>query len=320
VLLTPRAARVNPVRAKNFQHDGKPRPGADLPAARRRAQAPGMKPARSPAPGTAAPPAVRVGCCGFAGAQAAYFRDFPVVEVQQTFYDPPAPETAARWRERAPPDFEFTLKAWQLITHPPGSPTYRRLRQPLPVEWRDQVGAFRPSNAVWAAWERTREITRLLRARVVVFQCPASFAPTPEHLENLRRFVRRVRADLEMRHEPAPRLAWEPRGAWPDAVIEALCRELDLVHVVDPWVRPPVTPDPFYFRLHGLGGYGHRYTDAELRWLRARVGDFPAGGWCLFNNVTMREDAARFLELLRGGRAAPRAAAGRKRGKEEMPG
>jgi len=53
-----------------------------------------------------------------------------------------------------------------------------------------------------------------------------------------------------------------------------------------------------------------------LRWLRARVGDFPAGGWCLFNNVTMREDAARFLELLRGGRAAP----GRKRGKEEMPG
>jgi len=55
-----------------------------------------------------------------------------VVEVQQTFYQIPRIATGKRWREEAPPDFEFTMKAWQLITHEPSSPTYRRLRTVIP--------------------------------------------------------------------------------------------------------------------------------------------------------------------------------------------
>lgn len=245
--------------------------------------------------------AVRVGCCGFAGAQAACFRDFPVVEVQQTFYEPPEPETAARWRARAPPDFEFTLKAWQLITHEATSPTYRRLRQPLPAGAAERVGAFRPSAEVWAAWERTRAIARVLRATVVVFQCPASFDPSPEHVDHLRQFFQRARRDLSDPAAPPPLLAWEPRGAWPEALVRALCEELDLIHVVDPWVRRPVSRGPFYFRLHGRGGYRHRYTDKELVWLRGLVHRSGGVGWCLFNNLSMRPDALRFLTLLRGG-------------------
>lgn len=239
-----------------------------------------------------------MGCCGFAGAQTACFRDFRVVEIQQTFYDPPAVGTAARWRERAPPDFEFTLKAWQLITHEATSPTYRRLRHPLQPGAAEHVGAFRPTPEVWSAWERTREIAQVLRTAVVVFQCPASFTPTPEHEEDLRRFFQRVRAETRHHAGPLPRLGWEPRGAWPDALIRALCEELDLIHVVDPWIREAVTRGPFYFRLHGIGGYGHRYSDEELLWLRERVRRAGAEGWCLFNNVTMRQDALRFLKLL----------------------
>ncbi|MFQ5882008.1 MAG: DUF72 domain-containing protein [Candidatus Methylomirabilales bacterium] len=56
------------------------------------------------------------------------FRRFPVVELQQTFYQPPRLKTVQRWREEVPATFEFTMKAWQLITHEPGSPTYRRLK------------------------------------------------------------------------------------------------------------------------------------------------------------------------------------------------
>lgn len=256
---------------------------------------------------------IRVGCCGFAGAQAACFRDFQVVEIQQTFYEPPAVGTAVRWRERAPPDFGFTLKAWQLITHEATSPTYRRLRHPLTPRAAGQVGAFRPTPEVWSAWGRTWEIAQTLGAAVVVFQCPASFVPTPEHVENLRRFFRRVRAEIRHHAGLLPRLAWEPRGAWPDALIRTLCEELDLIHVVDPWVRETVTCGPFYFRLHGVGGYGHQYSDEELLWLRDRVRRSPTG-WCLFNNVTMRQDALRFLQLLRAEQpstvAAPNQAAG----------
>jgi uncharacterized protein YecE (DUF72 family) len=256
-----------------------------------------MKPSRQAADRTLAG-RVCVGYCGFAGGQAACFREVRLVEVQQTFYEPPKPETAARWRARAPADFEFTLKAWQLITHEAASPTYRRLRHPLPDGMAARVGAFRPTTEVWAAWERTRLVAEALRASVVVFQCPASFTPTTEHVENLRRFFERVRREVPNRAERPPRLAWEPRGAWPDAVIRGLCEELDLIHVVDPWVRLPVSRGPMYLRLHGVGGYGHRYTAAELEWLRDLVRGWDAGGWCLFNNVFMREDAQRFLDLL----------------------
>ena len=72
-----------------------------------------------------------LGMCGFTIGRASYFKQFNVVEVQQTFYDPPAAETLARWRAEAPADFQFAMKAWQVITHLGTSPTYRRLVSPF---------------------------------------------------------------------------------------------------------------------------------------------------------------------------------------------
>src|SRR5919112_1151163 len=95
---------------------------------------------------------VRVGLCGWTVSQASYVRRFPLVEVQHTFYEPPPDNVLARWRAGVPPGFEFTMKAWQLITHESGSPTYRRLKQPLPDSARGQVGAFRLTDPVMAGW------------------------------------------------------------------------------------------------------------------------------------------------------------------------
>ena len=36
---------------------------------------------------------VSVGCCGFARGRSEYFAHFGLVEVQQTFYKPPQPDT-----------------------------------------------------------------------------------------------------------------------------------------------------------------------------------------------------------------------------------
>ena len=74
---------------------------------------------------------VRVGLCGWTTAMATYVRRFPLVEVQHTFYEPPADSVLSRWRNGVPASFEFTMKAWQLVTHESGSPTYRRLKHPL---------------------------------------------------------------------------------------------------------------------------------------------------------------------------------------------
>lgn len=94
---------------------------------------------------------VQVGCCGFPLAQARYFRAFRLLEVQQTFYQPPRLTTLQRWRATAPEGFEFTLKAWQLITHEPSSPTYRRLRTSIPESRHARYGSFRCTNEVLAA-------------------------------------------------------------------------------------------------------------------------------------------------------------------------
>lgn len=149
---------------------------------------------------------IKVGCCGFGEAQQKYFEEFPVVEVQITFDQPPKPETARGWREKAPEQFEFTLKAWQLITHEATSPTYRRLTEKLPRARLKQCGSFKPTDEVFRAWERTEEIARTLGSKIIVFQCPAAFTPTGEHKRNLRQFFKRI-----SRREYL--FAWEPRGA-----------------------------------------------------------------------------------------------------------
>jgi uncharacterized protein YecE (DUF72 family) len=74
---------------------------------------------------------VRVGLCGWTVAQSSYVRRFPVVEVEHTFYEPPADAVLRRWRTQVPVGIEFTIKAWQVVTHESSSPTYRRLKQPL---------------------------------------------------------------------------------------------------------------------------------------------------------------------------------------------
>src|SRR3954447_25070603 len=152
---------------------------------------------------------VRIGLCGFTMAFTDYVREFPVVEVQQTFYEPPGDATLLRWRRRAPLRFEFALKAWQLITHEASSPTYRRLRRPLSSEQRRECGSFRATPVVLDAWSRTLECAALLRASAVLLQCPRSFRATPENADRLRAFFAAVARPPELR------VLWEPRGPWP---------------------------------------------------------------------------------------------------------
>ena len=263
---------------------------------------------------------MRVGLCGWTINAAEYVRTFDTLEVQQTFYEPPSRLTMDRWREQAPPDFVFTIKAWQVITHRASSNTYRRLRSEVD---RDECGAFQLNQTVLAAWAKTRECARLLRARAVLFQCPASFRPTDENIANMRRFfdaIERPRgtvrthaaggpADESRTAQPARSLAdaredilylWEPRGPWPDDVIADLCGELRLVHAVDPFLRPSLTPELIYWRLHGIGSHYRPYSDDELRDLVSRLPHDAGERYVMFNNIPRVDDAKRFLTFAAG--------------------
>ncbi len=232
-----------------------------------------------------------VGCCGWTEAQARYVQDFRTVELQTTFYEPPSITVAQRWRGQAPPEFRFCMKAWQLITHTPASPTYRRLKSALSPTERDLYGSFRPSEQVWLAWQRTKEIAEILRAAVIVFQCPKSFLPTRDNIRNFNAFFQQI----DRRHVA---LAWEPRGDdWSATLVHDLCAENKLLHCVDPFQSSPVYGDSLYWRLHGKSGYRYRYTDEDLTTLEAKLeahARLPGPNYIFFNNLYSRDDARRF--------------------------
>lgn len=233
---------------------------------------------------------IQIGCCGFRSSRESYYPILPAVEVQHTFYQPPQISTLKRWRKESPADFEFTIKAWQLITHQATSPTYKRLKRELSDAEKREAGFFTPSEIVREAWEVTLECAKALKTKAVLFQCPASFRPTSENVENLVKFFKEVkRGRLN--------LCWEPRGDWPRELVQDICRDLNLWHVVDPFSQRTVTPQRCYFRLHGRGGWRYTYENAELEELYAML---PKQGksYVFFNNIEMRKDALRLKEIV----------------------
>ena len=233
---------------------------------------------------------VKLGLCGFTIGAAQYYRRFKVLEVQQTFYDPPPPETLRRWRNAAPDDFEFTMKAWQVITHLGTSRTYRRLKSPFSDRERAEAGGFRLNDTTLEAYRRSVEACAILRATAILFQCPPSFKPTEENAAAMRTFFGAVERPAGVR------FLWEPRGKWPNELIIDLCRDCRLAHAVDPFIRPALTPELVYWRLHGNGSHYAVYSDEELGELLDWLTDAPET-YVMFNNIPRVKDSQRFREL-----------------------
>lgn len=230
---------------------------------------------------------------------------FRVVELQSTFYRLPQTETAERWRNEAPPEFEFCLKAWQVITHPATSPTWRRIeKKNLPPNITN-YGHLRPTRENFHAWEKTLDTCRILHANVCLIQCPPSLKFSRRNSKNVRRFLGQI-------DRGRTKLAWEPRGNWkehPDE-IKKLCGELDLIHAVDILrSQPAVEKKTCYFRLHGLGpkelNYKYNYSTEDLRRLQETVIDTLSKGaeeaFILFNNVSMLENSRAFARMMHAG-------------------
>jgi uncharacterized protein YecE (DUF72 family) len=61
-----------------------------------------------------------------------YATQFPLVEVDSTYYFPPSEENSRRWVERTPDDFTFNVKAFSLLTQHPtkADALYKDLSRP----------------------------------------------------------------------------------------------------------------------------------------------------------------------------------------------
>jgi len=224
---------------------------------------------------------IQVGCCGFPTSMNKYFESFGLVELNRTFYGYPRISTVKGWREKAPLDFEFTVKAHQDITH----------------KFRFEVEASMP------AFEKMKQICQTLKARILLIQTPASFRP--DKLSDAEKFFNKIKRDDLV-------VVWETRGsAWENPDIRRKLAErleaLNVVHVTDPFrVLPVYTENIAYFRLHGLGKrlYYYQFTDNELKHLHKLVQPFERDRkevYVLFNNLAMFDDAKRFQHYVETG-------------------
>jgi uncharacterized protein YecE (DUF72 family) len=191
-----------------------------------------------------------------------YVTLFPTVEVNSTFYRLAKRTAAERWREAAPPGFQFVLKGSQFITHrlklkDPGDPVAR---------------FFEPLGPV------------LERTAVILWQLPP----------NWKRNVERLDAFLDALPS-GHRYAVEFRDdSWfHDEVHEVLHRH----RVANVWLSSSLTTahtevrtgDHVYVRFHGLSEepYRYDYTRAELEPWAERLREVAAAGvpaWVFFNN------------------------------------
>jgi uncharacterized protein YecE (DUF72 family) len=230
-----------------------------------------------------------------------YYSTFNAIELQDTFYNPPEPDKLRKLAEEAPQGFVFAMKAWQAITHPLDSPTWKRAKVVPDRSLADRYGFLRPTKEVFEAWEKIVEGAKALNARVIIIQTPPSFGYSEENYRNAIEFFSVASSSSFV-------IGWEPRGTWLqnlDKVADVVSRFKNVIHVVDPFkTMPAVYKEVSYFRLHGIGegevNYRYKYTDEDLQKLLSIVREVLTRSrevYVMFNNVYMAQDAQRFKEL-----------------------
>jgi uncharacterized protein YecE (DUF72 family) len=140
-----------------------------------------------------------------------YASQFPVVEVDATYYALPSKKTAEAWVARTPKDFVFDIKAHALMT---GQPTEvsrlpKAIREELPAEHKDKKRIYRkdvPEELLNSVYEQFREALQPLveagKLGAVFIQFPKWVFPSNEARDLI--LATRERLDLpiavEFRH------------------------------------------------------------------------------------------------------------------------
>ncbi|MBM7494910.1 uncharacterized protein YecE (DUF72 family) [Micromonospora luteifusca] len=136
-----------------------------------------------------------------------YARQFPLVEVDATYYSPPAESTAKLWAERTPAGFTFNIKAFSLLTgHPTRvSALYKDLRPETDKKniYPDDL----PAQAYEEVWTRfLSALDPLVEADklgALLFQFPPWFTIKRANKQYLLEVAKRcapLRAVYEFRH------------------------------------------------------------------------------------------------------------------------
>jgi uncharacterized protein YecE (DUF72 family) len=220
---------------------------------------------------------IRVGCSGWNYADwrgrvyprgmppsrwlAHYATLFDTVEVNSTFYRLAKPPAVAAWLEATPPDFVFTVKSSQFLTH---------MKRLVGIE--QGIGRFYAGIAPLAASPKLGP---------VLWQLP----------ERMKRDVPRLAGALELLPDGRHCFEFRHESWFCDDVLELL-RAYGVAlaigdHPARRWQPWTLTTDWTLLRFHfGARGRRGNYSDSELRELAPRVAELAerAAVFAYFNN------------------------------------
>jgi uncharacterized protein YecE (DUF72 family) len=140
-----------------------------------------------------------------------YAEQFPIVEVDSTYYFPPSEKNSVLWIERTPKDFTFNVKAYSLLTNHPTRPDsiYKDLE--LPDELADKKNLYReqlPDAIVDEVWQRFRDALMPLHSAgklgAVLFQYPQWFVigrKNKDYILECADRLKEFRIAVEFRHK-----------------------------------------------------------------------------------------------------------------------
>ena len=229
-----------------------------------------------------------------------YASQFPLTEIDSTYYAPPAERQVALWAERTPDGFRFDVKAYSLLTGHPTRPKslWRDLREGLSSEDAEKRNIY-PKHlgpaAMDEAWRRFEAALRPMheagKLGAVLFQYPPWFGPRKDNraeIEALRERLPDYRVSVEFR---SPRWMAEERDR--ERTL-AMLEENGLVFVsVDapavselPRVMAVTNPDLFLMRFHGRSDstwkdtsgsaaerFRYKYSEPELEELARPIAE-----------------------------------------------
>ena len=227
-----------------------------------------------------------------------YSAQFPLVEVDSSYYAMPKPEIARLWAERTPQDFTFNIKAFRLFTG------HQTSRAALPKDVAEALGLLDSRNVYYKdlpreitdeMWRQYREgiepLKRSGKLAAVHFQFAPWVAFHPEnraHIEECQRQLEGYQLAVEFRN----RTWFEGKHA---AMTLAFERERRLVNVVVdepqgmantiPSVWEATNPALAIVRLHGRNRetwnrkglsssaerFNYDYSDDELAELGKKI-------------------------------------------------
>ncbi len=142
-----------------------------------------------------------------------YASQFPIVEVDSTYYFPPSERNSALWSERTPKDFVFNIKAYSLLTEHPtkAESLYKDVREALPEELGAKRNVYRdklPAELVDEVWSRFAEALMPLHSAgklgAVLFQFPQWFVigrKSKDYILECKERLPDYRIAVEFRHK-----------------------------------------------------------------------------------------------------------------------